>query len=238
MIKQNILSDTQIELPEICLGTMTFGQQNTLPQAFQQLHYALEQGVNFWDTAEMYPIPTKAETQGATEKIIGTWFNQYGGRDKIFLASKITGPSFSGGHIRNGETRFNHAHISQALDDSLTRLQTDYIDLYQLHWPERSSNFFGHLGYTQDMAKSSIADLTSFEETLSALQKEIEKGRIRYIGLSNETPWGTMKFLQTAEKMGLRRFVTIQNPYSLLNRTFENGLAEISHQENIGLLAY
>ena len=237
-MKYNRLSNTDIEVPEICLGTMTFGEQNTMPEAFQQLHYALEQGVNFWDTAEMYPVPPKPETQGATEHILGEWFKQYGGRDNVFLASKIAGPAFGGSHIRDGQTRFNQHYISQALDSSLERLQTDYIDLYQLHWPERTTNFFGHLGYTNEMANAENHHATRFEDTLLALEQEIKKGRIRYIGLSNETPWATMKFLQVAEKLNLSKFVTVQNPYSLLNRSYEVGMAEISKYENIGLLAY
>ena len=237
-MKYNRLSNTDIEVPEICLGTMTFGEQNTMPEAFQQLHYALEQGVNFWDTAEMYPVPPKSETQGATERIIGEWFKQYGGRNNVFLASKIAGPAFGGGHIRDGQTRFNQHYISQAIDGSLERLQTDYIDLYQLHWPERTTNFFGHLGYNNEMATAENHHATRFEDTLLALEQEIKKGRIRYIGLSNETPWATMKFLQVAEKLNLSKFVTVQNPYSLLNRSYEVGMAEISKYENIGLLAY
>lgn len=237
-MKHNPLGKTGIQVPEICLGTMTFGEQNTLPQAFQQLQYALEQGVNFWDTAEMYPVPPKPETQGSTEHIIGEWFKQYGGRDQVFLASKIAGPSFGGSHIREGQTRFNQHYISQALDGSLQRLKTDYIDLYQLHWPERTTNFFGHLGYTNQMAETQAHHLTRFEDTLLALEHEIKKGRIRYIGLSNETPWATMKFLHIAEKLNLTQFVTVQNPYSLLNRTYEVGMSEIAQHEKIGLLAY
>lgn len=227
-----------MEFPKICLGTMTFGEQNTLPEAFQQLQYALERNVYFWDTAEMYPVPPKPETQGATERIIGSWFKQYGGREKVILASKIAGPSYGGSHIRDGQTRFNQHYISQALDNSLERLQTDYIDLYQLHWPERHSNFFGKLGYNNEMANAEEHHLTRFEDTLLALEQEIKKGKIRHIGLSNETPWATMKFLNIAEKLNLTKFVTVQNPYSLLNRTYEVGMAEIAKYENIGLLAY
>lgn len=231
------LADTGILLPEICLGTMTFGEQNTQEQAFQQLDYALDQGVYFWDTAEMYPVPPKPETQGATERIIGNWIAARGGRDKLFLASKIAGPSQGGSHIRDGKTRFVADEISAAIDQSLSRLQTDYIDLYQLHWPQRPTNFFGKLGYGNAEAAEDRA-VTDLEETLTALQDEIKKGRIRYIGLSNETPWGTMKFLHLAEKLGLSKFVSVQNPYNLLNRTYEIGMSEIAHYEGVGLLAY
>ena len=231
------LADTGILLPEICLGTMTFGEQNTQEQAFQQLDYALDQGVYFWDTAEMYPVPPKPETQGATERIIGNWIAARGGRDKLFLASKIAGPSQGGSHIRDGKTRFVADEISAAIDQSLSRLQTDYIDLYQLHWPQRPTNFFGKLGYDNAEAAEDRT-VTDLEETLTALQDEIKKGRIRYIGLSNETPWGTMKFLHLAEKLGLSKFVSVQNPYNLLNRTYEIGMSEIAHYEGVGLLAY
>jgi len=216
---------------------MTFGEQNTQEEAFEQLDYALDQGVYFWDTAEMYPVPPKPETQGATERIIGNWIASRGGRDKLFLASKIAGPSQGGSHIRDGQTRFGADEISAAIDQSLSRLQTDYIDLYQLHWPQRPTNFFGKLGYGNAEAAEDRA-VTDLEETLTALQYEIKNGRIRYIGLSNETPWGTMKFLHLAEKLGLSKFVSVQNPYNLLNRTYEIGMSEIAKYEGVGLLAY
>jgi len=231
------LADTGILLPEICLGTMTFGEQNTQEEAFEQLDYARDQGLYFWDTAEMYPVPPKPETQGATERIIGNWIASRGGRDKLFLASKIAGPSQGGSHIRDGQTRFGADEISAAIDQSLSRLQTDYIDLYQLHWPQRPTNFFGKLGYGNAEAAEDRA-VTDLEETLTALQYEIKNGRIRYIGLSNETPWGTMKFLHLAEKLGLSKFVSVQNPYNLLNRTYEIGMSEIAKYEGVGLLAY
>lgn len=231
------LANTGILVPEICLGTMTFGEQNTQAEAFQQLEYALDQGLFFWDTAEMYPVPPKPETQGATETILGNWIAQRGKRDQLFIASKIAGPSQGGSHIRDGQTRFTAAEISSAIDGSLKRLQSDYIDLYQLHWPQRPTNFFGKLGYGNAEAQQDI-EITALEETLSALSDEIKKGRIRYIGLSNETPWGTLKFLHLAEKLGLEKFVSVQNPYSLLNRTYEIGMSEIAHYENVGLLAY
>ena len=231
------LANTGILVPEICLGTMTFGEQNTQAEAFQQLEYALDQGLFFWDTAEMYPVPPKPETQGATETILGNWIAQRGKRDQLFIASKIAGPSQGGSHIRDGQTRFTAAEISSAIDGSLERLQSDYIDLYQLHWPQRPTNFFGKLGYGNAEAQQDT-EITALEETLSALSDEIKKGRIRYIGLSNETPWGTLKFLHLAEKLGLEKFVSVQNPYSLLNRTYEIGMSEIAHYENVGLLAY
>ncbi|WP_298141228.1 NADP(H)-dependent aldo-keto reductase [uncultured Acinetobacter sp.] len=231
------LGNSGVLVPEICLGTMTFGEQNNQQQAFDQLDYALERGVYFWDTAEMYPVPPQASTQGATEQIIGHYFKQRGGRDKVFLASKISGPGFGGSHIRDGHTRFNRTDLRAAINGNLQRLQTDYIDLYQLHWPERSSNFFGPLGYSNQNAADAL-QLTPLEETLAALSDEVKAGRIRYIGLSNETPWGTMKFLQLAEKLGLEKVVSVQNPYNLLNRSYEIGMAEIAHYEGVGLLAY
>ncbi|WP_180035309.1 MULTISPECIES: NADP(H)-dependent aldo-keto reductase [unclassified Acinetobacter] len=231
------LAHTGILVPEICLGTMTFGEQNTQAEAFEQLDYALERGLNFWDTAEMYPVPPKPETQGSTETIIGNWIAARGGRDKLILASKIAGPSQGGSHIRDGQTKFIASEIESALDHSLQRLQTDYLDLYQLHWPQRPTNFFGKLGYGNAEANSTQT-ITNLEETLVALSHEVKKGRIRTIGLSNETPWGTLKFLQLAEKHGLEKIVSVQNPYSLLNRTYEIGLSEIAHYEGVGLLAY
>ena len=231
------LANTGILLPEICLGTMTFGEQNTQSDAFEQLEYALDQGLFFWDTAEMYPVPPKPETQGATETILGNWVAQRGKRDQLFIASKIAGPSQGGSHIRDGQTRFNAADIGSAIDGSLKRLQTDYIDLYQLHWPQRPTNFFGKLGYGNTEAQNTD-EITALEETLTALSHEIKNGRIRYIGLSNETPWGTLKFLHLAEKLGLEKFVSVQNPYNLLNRTYEIGMSEIAYHENVGLLAY
>ncbi|TCB78072.1 NADP(H)-dependent aldo-keto reductase [Acinetobacter sp. ANC 3781] len=231
------LANTGILVPEICLGTMTFGEQNTQTEAFQQLEYALDQGLFFWDTAEMYPVPPKPETQGATETILGNWIAERGNRDQLFIASKIAGPSQGGSHIRDGQTRFTSTEISSAIDGSLKRLQSDYIDLYQLHWPQRPTNFFGKLGYGNEEAQNN-KEVTALEETLTALSNEIRKGRIRYIGLSNETPWGTMKFLHLAEKLGLEKFVSVQNPYNLLNRTYEISMSEIAHYENVGLLAY
>lgn len=231
------LGHTDLLLPEICLGTMTFGEQNTQAEAFEQLNYALGRGLYFWDTAEMYPVPPKPETQGSTERIIGQWIAQNGQREQLFLASKIAGPSQGGSQIRDGKTRFVAEDISAALDGSLKRLHTDYIDLYQLHWPQRPTNFFGKLGYGNQEAEHQ-QHITDLAETLQALHAEVQKGRIRYIGLSNETPWGTMKFLQLAKELGLEKMVSVQNPYSLLNRSYEVGMAEIAHYEGVGLLAY
>ena len=231
------LANTGILVPEICLGTMTFAEQNTQAEGFAQLDYALERGLNFWDTAEMYPVPPKSETQGATERIIGNWFAERGGRDNVILATKIAGPSQGGSQIRNGQTRYTATEIASALDGNLQRLKTDYIDLYQLHWPQRPTNFFGKLGYDNAEANND-QEVTALEETLSALSDEVKKGRIRAIGLSNETPWGTLKFLHLAEKLGLEKVVSVQNPYNLLNRTYEIGMSEIAKYENVGLLAY
>lgn len=230
------LGNTSIKVSKICLGTMTWGEQNTQVEAFEQMDYALDQGVNFWDTAELYSVPPKAETYGATEKIIGNWFAKTGRRDELVLASKIAGPGEFVEHIRNGKTRFNQTTIETALNQSLARLQTDYIDLYQLHWPERPTNYFGQLGF--ETPKESSQDLTPMAETLDALSQQVQAGKIRSIGLSNETAWATMKFIQLAKEMGLEKIVSVQNPYNLLNRSYEVGLAEITHQENVGLLAY
>ena len=222
------------KVSKICLGTMTWGQQNTESDAHAQMDMALSEGVNFWDTAEMYPSPPDKDKQGNTERFIGTWFNKNNQRDKVVLASKMSPMSF----LRDGKSRYNAAHISSAIDDNLKRLQTDYIDIYQLHWPERQANFFGQRGYDTDMATQPLEDLTPFLETIQALNDEIKKGRIRAYGLSNDTPWGIMRYLWEADKNNLIAPITIQNPYSLLNRLYEVGLAEISHRENVGLLAY
>ncbi len=235
-MKYNQLGNSDIEVSRICLGTMTYGEQNTEQEGHQQLDYAVDQGVNFIDTAELYAIPPCAETYGATEAVIGSWLKKRGRRDDIVLASKIAGPGADWvSHIRGGHTRFDAATISTALDASLKRLQTDYIDLYQLHWPERTTNYFGKLGY-----QPSVDDemMTPVFETLQALEKQIRAGKIRYVGLSNETPWGMMQFLWTARVLNLPTIATTQNPYSLLNRSYEIGCAEISHREGVGLMAY
>jgi len=234
-VRYNNLGNTDLKVSRICLGTMTFGEQNTELQGHQQLDYALDQGINFIDTAELYAIPPKAETYGKTEKIIGSWLAKNGRRNDVVLASKIAGPGVDWvGHIREGKTRFNAEHISQALEASLHRLQTDYIDLYQLHWPERETNFFGQLGFQEGDEEL----LTPIHQTLEALQQQLKAGKIRHIGLSNETPWGMMTFLNIAKDYDLPIIATVQNPYSLINRTYEIGCAEISHREKVGLLAY
>ncbi len=218
---------------KICLGTMTWGQQNTEAEAHAQIDFALEQGINFMDAAEMYPVPPQAATQGRTEAFIGSWFKKTGKRSDWLLATKATGPREEFAYLREGP-RFNRAQLIEAVNGSLRRCQTDHIDLYQLHWPERPANCFGQRGYIHPDDDSS----TPIEETLRALETLVRDGKIRSIGLSNETPWGAMTFLQLAEKAGLPRIQSIQNPYSLLNRTYEIGLAEVSHHEDVGLLAY
>ena len=229
------LGTTGIDVSTLCLGTMTWGEQNTQAEAFDQLDYALSMGVNFIDSAELYSIPPQASTYGRTEEIIGSWLRKTGNRDRVILASKIAGPG-SGwvDHIRHGRTRYNRDHLQAALEGSLRRLQTDCIDLYQLHWPERDTNFFGKLGYTP----AEHDDYTPVAETLEAVNGLVQAGKIRYLGLSNETPWGIMHFLQVAGQLGLPRVVSVQNPYSLLNRSYEIGAAEVSWREQCGLLAY
>ncbi len=227
------LGRTDLDVTALCLGTMTWGEQNNESEAFAQMDRAKAAGINFVDTAEMYPVPPKPDTYATTERYIGNYFKARGNRADWILASKIAGPGNGISHIRDGKLKMNRQHIAAALDASLQRLQTDWIDLYQLHWPERSTNFFGQLGYRhQDQ------DFTPIEETLEVLDEQVRAGKIRHIGLSNETPWGTMKFLQIAEARGWPRAVSIQNPYNLLNRSFEVGLAEIAMREQCGLLAY
>ncbi len=229
------LGRTGIEVSTLCLGTMTFGEQNTEKEAHAQLDYALEQGINFIDTAELYAIPPRAETYGKTEEIIGTWLGKRGKRDDIILASKVCGPGSDWlPHIREGKTRLDRHNITKAIEGSLKRLNTDYLDLYQLHWPDRKTNFFGSLGYSHDPDDHP----TPIIETLQLLNDLVQEGKVRHIGLSNETPWGLMRFLQLAEWMEMPRVVSIQNPYNLLNRSFEIGLAEIAIREEVGLLAY
>ncbi|MCE8032905.1 NADP(H)-dependent aldo-keto reductase [Halomonas sp. MCCC 1A11057] len=225
------LGDTGIEVSRLCLGTMTFGEQNSEAEAHEQLDRAVAFGINFIDAAEMYPVPPRAETQGRTEAYIGSWLKRRDSRDDVIIATKVTGPGLE--HIRGGP-RLDRQHIHQAIDASLARLQTDYVDLYQLHWPERSTNYFGRLGYEHDEEEEAIP----LEETLGVLKELVDAGKVRAIGLSNETPWGVMKALQLAERLDLPRVASIQNPYNLLNRSFEVGLAEIAHRENVGLLAY
>ena len=225
------LGNTDLNVSTICLGTMTWGEQNTQNEAFEQMDYSLDNGVNFWDTAELYAVPPKAETYGHTETIIGNWFEKTKKRKEVILASKVGGPSRK--YMRNGENSFTGKNLENALHGSLKRLKTDYIDLYQLHWPERNVNNFGRLGY-----EHKENDWNKFEDVLENLKKFIEEGKIRYVGLSNETPWGVMNYLQLAKDKNLPRMMSIQNPYSLLNRSYEVGLAEVSIRENIGCLSY
>lgn len=230
------LGRTDLKVSAICLGTMTWGQQNSLDEALEQMDFALAQGVNFFDTAEMYPVPPRPETQGRTEEYVGEWFARRGKRNDVVLATKVSGRSEATGdwkHLRGGP-RLNRKHIHQAVRDSLKRLQTDYIDLYQVHWPERTTNFFGQLGYRH----KEQSDLASIEETLTALSELVKEGLVRHIGVSNETPWGVMEYLRHAREDDLQRIVSIQNPYNLLNRSFEVGLAEMAIREDVGLLAY
>lgn len=226
------LGNTDIDVSVICLGTMTFGQQNTERDAHSQLDLAVERGVNFVDTAELYASPTSAETQGLTEQYIGTWLAGRQDREKLIIASKVCGPKWPK-WIRNGP-KLTRKHIRQAIDGSLQRLQTDYIDLYQVHWPARATNFFGTLSYEHKPGEEG----TPIEESLQALAELVSEGKVRHLGVSNETPWGLLEYLRLAENKGYPRIVSIQNPYNLLNRAFEVGLAEIAIRERIGLLAY
>ncbi|EJE8692747.1 TPA: NADP(H)-dependent aldo-keto reductase [Vibrio vulnificus] len=226
------LPHSTLEISKLCLGTMTFGEQNSQQDAFEKLDYAVAQGINFIDTAEMYPVPPKAQSQGLTEQFIGNWLSKSGKREKVLIATKIAGPR-NVPYIRDNMS-LNRRHIHTAIDDSLTRLQTDYVDLYQLHWPQRQTNCFGQLNYPYPDTQEEVTLI----ETLEALNELVKAGKVRYIGVSNETPWGVMTLLRLAEKHDLPRIVSIQNPYNLLNRSFEVGLSEISHYEGVQLLAY
>lgn len=233
-MKYTCLPNTDIEVSRICLGTMTWGRQNSEAEGHEQIDFALSNGVNFLDTAELYPIPASKERYADTEKIIGNWFQKNGNRDKVVLASKIVGRSEGTKFIR--DTGINGETIRTAITGSLKRLRTDYIDLYQLHWPDRPTNFFGKRGYAYP-AHDHWED--NFHEILETLGQLVQEGKIRHVGISNETPWGVMRYLEEhRENPHLPRIITIQNPYSLLNRTFEIGLAEIAHRENLGLLSY
>ncbi len=230
------LGRTDIKVSVIGLGTMTFGEQNTEAEGHAQIDYALDQGVNLLDTAEMYSVPPRAETYGSTERIIGTWLKRSGKRNKVVLATKVAGPThvLKIDHVRGGKTGLDRKNILAAIDASLQRLQTDYVDVYQLHWPDRSTNFFGRMGYRHLEDEQSVP----IEETLDVLTELVNSGKVRHVGLSNETPWGVHAFLRAAEHRKLARIVSIQNPYNLLNRTFEVGLAEMAIREHVGLLAY
>ena len=227
------LGHTNIDVSLICLGTMNMGEQNTQEEGFEQMDYSFEQGVNFFDTAEVYAVPPKQETYGKTEEIIGNWFIKSKKREKIILATKMVGPGVE--WIRNGGGNYTEKNIAIAIDGSLKRLQTDYIDLYQLHWPERNTNYFGKRNYEHDSGEGKWNDL---ESVLKALKKFVDQGKIKYIGVSNETPWGLSKFLEVAEQLNLPRIVSVQNPYNLLNRAYDIGMSEISCREKVGLLAY
>ncbi|HEY5718085.1 MAG TPA: NADP(H)-dependent aldo-keto reductase [Motiliproteus sp.] len=227
------LGGSDLRVSTLCLGTMTWGRQNSEADAHAQLDLAVAAGVNFIDTAEMYPIPPNAATQGLTERYIGSWLAARGGRERVVIATKAAGPGRAVKHIRGGP-RLDRSQLRAAVEGSLQRLQTDYIDLYQLHWPERVANYFGQLDYQHCPAQDGI----DLQESLAALAELVQEGKIRQIGVSNETPWGVMRYLQLAEQHSWPRLVTVQNPYSLLNRSAEVGLAEVMLREQVDLLAY
>lgn len=228
------LGHTGIEVSVLALGTMTFGEQNTEAEAHAQLDRALAAGINLIDTAEIYPVPPRRETQGRTESYIGSWIAARGGRDRVIIATKVAGPGDWINWLRGGGHRLDRRNIEAALEASLRRLRTDYVDLYQLHWPDRETNFFGRLGYSPARDDHSVPLL----ESLEVLGDLVRVGKVRAVGVSNETPWGLMRYLSLADHHGLPRMASIQNPYSLLNRSFEIGLAEVAIRERCGLLAY
>ena len=227
------LGTTDLDVSLICLGTMTWGTQNTEKDAFDQMDYSLAKGVNFFDTAELYSVPPNSDSYGKTEVMIGNWFKKRKNRKKIILATKVAGPGCN--WIRGGKNNFDEKTIGEAIDGSLKRLKTDYIDLYQLHWPERSTNYFGTREYTVD---SDEGTWNSFESVLEALDKFIKSGKIRYIGMSNETPYGLSRYIELSKSKKLPRMMSVQNPYNLVNRTYEIGMSEISIREKCGLLVY
>ena len=227
------LGNTDLDVSLICLGTMTWGTQNTEKDAFEQMDYSIGQGVNFFDTAEIYSIPPNSNSYGKTEIMIGNWFEKRKNRDKIILASKVAGPGCD--WIRGGGNNFDEKKIGDAIDGSLKRLKTDYIDLYQLHWPERSTNYFGSRDYSHNNEEGKW---NSFEDILEALSKYIKSGKIRYIGMSNETPYGLSRYLEISKNKGAPRMMSVQNPYNLVNRTYEIGMSEISIRQKCGLLVY
>ena len=227
------LGTTDIDVSAICLGTMTWGTQNTEKDAYEQMDYAVSKGINFFDTAEIYSVPPTSESYGKTEVMIGNWFEKRKNRDKIILASKVAGPGCN--WIRGGGNNFDEKKIGEAIDGSLKRLKTDYIDLYQLHWPERSTNYFGSRDFSYDNKEG---NWNSFENILEALEKYIKSGKIRYIGMSNETPYGLSRYLEISKNKKAPRMMSVQNPYNLVNRTYEIGMSEISIREKCGLLVY
>jgi aryl-alcohol dehydrogenase-like predicted oxidoreductase len=227
------LGTTNIDVSLICLGTMTWGTQNSEKDAFEQMDYSLDQGINFFDTAEIYSVPPTPESYGKTEKMIGNWFEKRKNREKIILASKVAGHGCE--WIRGGGNNFTEKKIGEAIDESLKRLKTDYIDLYQLHWPERNTNYFGTRDYKHDEKED---DWNDFESILQALDKYIKSGKIRHVGMSNETPYGLSRYLELSKNKNLPRMMSVQNPYSLVNRTYEVGMSEISIREKCGLLVY
>ena len=227
------LGTTDIDVSLICLGTMTWGTQNAERDAFEQMDYAVSKGINFFDTAEIYSVPPTSDSYGKTEVMIGNWFEKRKNRDKIILASKVAGPDCD--WIRGGGNNFDEKKIGEAIDGSLKRLKTDYIDLYQLHWPERSTNYFGSRDF---LYNNKEGNWNSFESILEALEKYIKSGKIRHIGMSNETPYGLSRYLEISKNKGAPRMMSVQNPYNLVNRTYEIGMSEISIREKCGLLVY
>ena len=227
------LGTTDLEVSLICLGTMTWGTQNSEKDAFEQMDYSITKGINFFDTAELYSVPPNSDSYGKTEVMIGNWFEKRKNREKVILATKVAGPGCN--WIRGGGNNFDEKTIGKAIDGSLRRLKTDYIDLYQLHWPERSTNYFGQRDYTID---SDEGNWNSFENVLGALEKFIKSGKIRYIGMSNETPYGLSRYIELSKSKKLPRMMSVQNPYNLVNRTYEIGMSEISIREKCGLLVY
>ena len=227
------LGTTDLDVSLICLGTMTWGTQNTEKDAFEQMDYSVGEGVNFFDTAELYSVPPNSDSYGKTEVMIGNWFEKRKNRNKIILATKVAGPGCN--WIRGGGNNFDEKTLSEAIDGSLKRLKTDYIDLYQLHWPERSTNYFGTRDYKVD---NDEGEWNNFESVLEALKKFIKSGKIRYIGMSNETPYGLSRYIELSKSKNLPRMMSVQNPYNLVNRTYEIGMAEISIREKCGLLVY
>ncbi len=231
-MRYQALGGSDLKVSSVCLGTMTWGEQNSEADAHEQMDHALEQGINFFDAAEMYPVPPREQTQGRTEQYLGTWLKKRGTRQKVIVATKVTGPA-EFPWLRGGP-RLDRKSVLAACETSLERLQIDCIDLYQVHWPERQTNYFGKLGYRPVESASAVP----IEETLSALAELKAQGKVRHVGVSNESAWGLAEYLRLHRERQLPRAVSIQNPYNLLNRSYEIGLAEFSHRENVGLLAY